>query len=253
MLVTAYTDVGIRRETNQDSICVKIAATDVGEITMAVICDGMGGLEQGEIASASVVRAMEGWFEQELPKLLEVLDVEKIKLSLEQVIQKQNRNIMEYGQSCHVQLGTTMTALLIIGEKLLLISHIGDTRVYQIDSGINVLTEDQTVVARAIRNGELTEKEAETDSRKNVLLQCIGASKHVKADFIEMLPKKNTVYMLCSDGFRHKLTSEEILEGFRPEWMLNEDIMRNRARQMVELNKARKETDNISVVIIKNE
>lgn len=253
MLVTAYTDVGIRRETNQDSICVKIADTAVGEVTMAVICDGMGGLEHGEIASASVVRAMEGWFEQELPRLLAVSDVDRIKLSLEQVIHKQNRNIMEYGQKHYVQLGTTMTALLILGEKLLLISHVGDTRVYRIDSGIHVLTEDQTVVARAIRKGELTEKEAETDSRKNVLLQCIGASKHVEADFIVMKPEKATVYMLCSDGFRHKLTSGEILEGFRPELMLSEDIMRNSARQLVELNKARNETDNISVVIIKNE
>lgn len=253
MLATAYTDIGIKRKINQDSICVKIADTSFGEVIMAAICDGMGGLEEGEIASASVVRAMEVWFEQELPRLLEVFDADRIKESLELLIHKQNKNIMEYGQKHHVQLGTTMTALLVIGEKLLMIAHVGDTRVYQIDNGIKVLTEDQTVVARAIRNGELTEEEAETDLRKNVLLQCIGASKHVEPEFVRMTPVKGTIYMLCSDGFRHKLTSDEILEGFRPQLMLSEDIMKNSARQLVELSKARNETDNISVVIIKNE
>lgn len=253
MLVTAYTDIGIKRETNQDSICLKIAKTAIGEVTMAVICDGMGGLESGEIASASVVCAMEHWFERELPALLSIFNVNRIKYSIEQVILAQNRNIMEYGKKNHIQLGTTMTTLLIVEEKLLLISHVGDTRVYQIDRDIIALTEDQTVVARAVKKGEITAEQAEYDSRKNVLLQCIGASKHLEIDFIEKKPMKNTIYLLCSDGFRHKISSKEILEVFCPELMLSEDIMKSSARRLVELNKARNEEDNISVVIIKNE
>ena len=64
--VAIHTDVGIRKETNQDSLCLKQAETDKGVILLAIICDGMGGLEKGEVASATVITAFSKWFETEL-------------------------------------------------------------------------------------------------------------------------------------------------------------------------------------------
>ena len=71
--VVAETDVGIRKQVNQDSILVKHADSKMGEMILAVVCDGMGGLDKGELASATVIRKFAKWFEQELP--LELVDL----------------------------------------------------------------------------------------------------------------------------------------------------------------------------------
>ena len=73
--VVAETDIGIRKNINQDSVLVKHAETELGEILLAVVCDGMGGLDKGELASATVIRSFATWFEQELPKELVHLDL----------------------------------------------------------------------------------------------------------------------------------------------------------------------------------
>ena len=66
-IATADTDVGIQKDTNQDSVLIKHASVDGTEVLMAIICDGMGGLAKGELASATVVREFSRWFDQELP------------------------------------------------------------------------------------------------------------------------------------------------------------------------------------------
>lgn len=63
--VAAHTDVGIRKDTNQDSYCVLQAETENGDVLMATVCDGLGGLESGELASATIVKAFAKWFEEE--------------------------------------------------------------------------------------------------------------------------------------------------------------------------------------------
>ena len=67
-LATADTDIGISRNTNQDSALIRHAATPFGEILLAVVCDGMGGLAKGELASATVICRFQEWFEGELKK-----------------------------------------------------------------------------------------------------------------------------------------------------------------------------------------
>ena len=76
--ITVDSDVGIFKSTNQDSVLVKHASTDLGEVVMAIICDGMGGLQKGELASATVVRAFSKWFEEELPFELNHVDMNVI-------------------------------------------------------------------------------------------------------------------------------------------------------------------------------
>ena len=62
-----YTDVGIRKKTNQDSALIETADTDEGRVSLAVVCDGMGGLAMGEVASAVLIRAFSDWFEKRFP------------------------------------------------------------------------------------------------------------------------------------------------------------------------------------------
>lgn len=248
-----HTDVGIRKETNQDSLCLKQAETDKGRLLLAVVCDGMGGLEKGEVASAAVIAAFSEWFERELPRQLAGENVvAEIRYRWERMIKEQNQNIADYGKAHHIQLGSTITALLILEDGRYLIGHVGDSRVYKItDKGIDRLTQDQTVVANEVRQGRLTPEQAERDPRRNVLLQCIGASKIVEPDFSEGLAAANECYMLCSDGFRHVVTADEINAAFSPANNPDENAMKNHVVQLIELNKERDETDNISVILIK--
>lgn len=251
VLTAAYTDKGIQKATNQDSLCIKIAETSVGKVVLAVICDGMGGLSKGEVASASVTHAFSDWFEQELPAQLTKNDYNEIQYRWERIIKEQNQRIAEYGKRVRIQLGTTWTALLLIDSKFMLIGHVGDSRVYRIGHGLEILTDDQTVVGREVRRGTMTPEQARVDPRRNVLLQCIGASKLVEPQFISGTPIPGEVYMLCSDGFRHRITEEEIYTAFLPQTLVNETVLEQKAKELVELNKHRQETDNISVLLVK--
>ena len=69
-LSIVHSDVGIKKNTNQDSVLIKEAVTDYGEVFLAVVCDGMGGLAKGEVASAALIRAFSDWFENRFPLFL---------------------------------------------------------------------------------------------------------------------------------------------------------------------------------------
>lgn len=251
VLTAHYTDVGIQKETNQDSLCIEIAQTAVGTVIMAMVCDGMGGLSKGELASASVIKAFKSWFENELPSQLATENKEDIRYRWDRIIKEQNQRIAEYGRNERIQLGTTLTVLLIVDTRFWLIGHVGDTRAYRITDKIELLTEDQTVVNREVQRGNLAPDEAETDPRRNVLLQCIGASKTVEPQYVSGKASLGEVYLLCSDGFRHQITEKEIHEAFLPVAMIHEAIMEHRAKELTELNKQRNEKDNITVVLVK--
>ena len=137
-------------------------------------------------------------------------------------------------------------------NDLYLIVHVGDTRVYQIGDVLKQLTTDQTYVAREISRGNMTPEQAKTDKRRNMLLQCIGASRMVEPEVI-MGRVQNGVYMLCSDGLRHEVTEDELYQTLCPNVLSNKEMMRNNARALIDLVKERKEKDNISIVVIKAE
>ncbi len=252
-LIALHTDVGIQKETNQDSMCIKQAQTDKGVIVLAMVCDGMGGLEKGEVASATIIKAFSRWFEQELPIHLAMRDYEnEVRYRWERMIKEQNQIISEYGRTRHIQLGSTITAMLIYEDGNYLIGHVGDTRAYKItEANVEILTTDQTVVAKEVRQGRLTKEQAENDPRRNVLLQCIGASRIVEPDFVSGRVEKDECYMLCSDGFRHVISSEEIMAAFAPSNNAEEAAMHENIIRLVDLNKERGETDNISAILIK--
>lgn len=249
--VTADTDIGTTKDTNQDSLCVKIANTPVGEVLMAIICDGMGGLSKGELASATVVREFSEWFNNELNQELNAINMDVIGGKWELMLKDLNSRILEYGKSVQTNLGTTFTGMLFIKNEYLIV-HIGDTRAYFISSDLKQLTEDQTVVAREIKRGTMTLEEAKTDSRRNMLLQCVGASKAVEAQIVKGNIEKGA-YMLCSDGFRHEITKDEMFESLNPKNLQNKEAMHTNSLYLINLVKSRNERDNISDILIKVE
>lgn len=251
-VATADTDVGISKETNQDSVLLKHASTDIGEVLLAVVCDGMGGLAKGELASAVVIKAFADWFDNELPFELENLDMQVIGSQWSLLLKELNTKILEYSQSNGIDgMGTTFSGILFVDNQYV-ICHVGDTRIYHIDDSITQLTTDQTFIAREISRGTITLEQAKTDKRRNLLLQCIGASKVVEPQVICGYTEKGA-YMLCSDGFRHEITENEMYESLNPINLMNKDAMHNNAKYLIEQVKRRNEKDNISVLLVKVE
>lgn len=250
--ITAYaSDIGIKKETNQDAILIKRARTEQGEIVFAVICDGMGGLEKGEVASREVIERLSKWFHQELPvSLYEGLEEEKLQKKWKDIVVEENQKIGNFGRKNNVNLGTTLTAILMAGENYYAV-HVGDSRIYELSDMLYQITEDQTLVAREIAAGRLTENQAEQDPRRSILLQCIGASQLVEPVFYSGKIKENAVYMLCSDGLRHMCTPVEMWNSFRVGQNPDEETMKNNILAFIEMLKQRQEKDNISCILLK--
>ena len=250
-LIAAHSDVGIKKHTNQDSLLIKTAKTDLGQVCLCVVCDGMGGLARGELASATLIRTFENWFENKFPQILaRGFDAEEVRLDWDNIVLEQNRKLSAYASSQGTRMGTTIVALLIVGGNYF-IMNIGDSRAYLISDQVYAMTKDQTVVQYQMDMGMITWEEAQVHPQRSVLLQCVGASEVVVPDFYSGQVYPNTVFMLCSDGFRHVITDEEVYEAFHANALVDETTMKNNAIQLTELNKQRGETDNISVALIK--
>lgn len=250
-LISGTTDIGTTKATNQDSLSVKLINTSQGRMVFAILCDGMGGLEKGEVASATVIRAFDAWVRNELPLLCNgPIQDHVLRMQWEKIITDLNQKIKIYGARQGVRLGTTAVIMLLTQTRYYIL-NVGDSRAYEISASLRQITTDQTFVAREVALGNMTEEQARLDERRNVLLQCVGASDEVYPEMFFGDVKENAVYMLCSDGFRHEVSSDEIFEKFRPEALLDETMMQTNATNLIELNKIRKERDNISVALVR--
>lgn len=250
-LSVVHTDVGIKKKTNQDSALIMEADSDKGKVLLAVICDGMGGLAKGEVASSTVIRAYSQWFERVLPNLLTMDNpTDEIFNSWEKIVFSSNDRISQYGKQHNVSMGTTLNALLLFNNKYYIV-NIGDSRVYSISNSLIQLTKDQTFVQREMDMGRMTYEEAMRSPRRNVLLQCIGASNFIEPDYYTGDIVEGQIFMLCSDGFRHIITEDELYSYLNPSVSTDEQRMLDNIVYLTELNKSRNEQDNISVILIK--
>lgn len=115
-----------------------------------IVCDGMGGLSRGEIASAAVIREFEKWFMKELPFELKRIDMNVIGYKWSLLLRSLNISIQEYGQKFSERLGTTFTGTLFINNQFVVV-HVGDTRLYHIDTSLKQMTNDHTWLIQRVR------------------------------------------------------------------------------------------------------
>lgn len=250
--VAAETDIGILKKVNQDSICIKNARTKQGKAALVMVCDGMGGLSKGELASAEVVRSFSDWFDYELAYELENWSWRDAGQSILNRLRSLNSRIIGYGQRNGVQLGTTATGIIAVNNQMMTF-HIGDSRIYKLSYRIKQLTEDHTFVNREIKNGNMTSEQAKRDPRRNALTQCIGVSGDITPEIKFGTIESGTNYLICSDGFRHVITEEEIFGGLSPKLVTTGSSMKAKLRELIETVKSRKEQDNISAVMFRAE
>jgi serine/threonine protein phosphatase PrpC len=252
-LVAAQTDVGTTKNINQDCFCLKVAQTKQhGDILFAIVCDGMGGLQNGEKASATVMNGFVEWFEISFPNYIDKVEVnfDFIKSEWERLIIRLNRKIGDFGVANNIALGTTIVATLCYKDKLY-IANVGDSRIYKITDKVYRLTTDHSLVAQEIAAGNLSPDEEETDTRRNVLLQCVGASQQLTPEIKEYPLEKNATYLLCSDGFRHEIKEDELLGLISPNVIKSEMYLNSTLLDIIKLLKERDEKDNITAVSFK--
>lgn len=257
MVLTGFkTDVGIKKEVNQDSLIIRRAMTEVGEVTFISVCDGMGGLSFGELASAEAVNVLNSWFNEDLPELLmEGISDQSFKDSILPRIEEADEKISQYGREHFADCGTTMTAILLYNGRYATV-NVGDSRIYKLTSkGIGQLTHDQSVVQQLLDSGQITAEESEIHPQRSVLLQCVGIGERAVPDFTFGSYEEGDIFFACSDGFRHKLTAEEMYQVLYVNQKTDiEDVnerkkdLLERLDYLIEVVKERGERDNITVV-----
>lgn len=262
-MLSAYdTNIGKSKSVNQDALCIKSAETNLGMFTMAVLCDGMGGYSSGEIASATIVKVFSEWFENELPLLLkEDFSLDKVRKQWRNIIELYSRLTVEYGlkiQPNPIKLGTTITAILVTENYGAEVINVGDSRLYQINNDSMIqLTRDHTKVAYLVSQNilKLSEEEIEHHPERHILTQCIGGSKATCNPDSYRLELNSYVdgiaFLICSDGFRHEVSRVEMLNMLYMDSLIDENIMKLKINQIIQLNMQRDEKDNISAILLK--
>lgn len=250
-LTGLVSDAGIEKSTNQDSALIKVGTVDDKTVVLAAVCDGMGGLEKGELASAHVIRSFSDWYEDYIADIVREDDFWNLaRENCREHIKRLNDELNDYAGKIRTNLGTTITAVLMMDGHYLCV-NVGDSRTYKISGSMSQITEDQSLIMREIKMGRLKKEDAVADPRRNVLLQCIGATQNVDPVFYEGDAVSGEAFLLCSDGFAHEVSEEEMYERFIPEQLNSDEVIEDRIRKLVELNKQRQERDNITAMIIR--
>jgi serine/threonine protein phosphatase PrpC len=229
MEVGAKTDKGKVREQNEDTFGYRD--------TLFVVADGMGGHQAGEVASAIAVETV----------LAVEMDADPV-VSLRRAVLSANSAILEEmaKNESFSGMGTTVAVLLLKADRAF-VSHLGDSRIYQLTEGNLVqLTDDHSFVAELIKNGSITEEEAKIHPQRNVLTRALGTEGHLEFEVNSFTTHSGDKFLLCSDGLTgivdEKIIKEILMSGETPQII---------ADQLVEQANKDGGTDNISVIVIK--
>ena len=238
MIIRAKTDVGVKRHTNQDAFA---ALEFENNGVLAVVCDGMGGANAGNVASQKATEVIVSFFERSYRK---GLDSSGIIALLQSAIISANIELYDMAQknSELAGMGTTVVAMCMTDE-FTVISHVGDSRVYLIGDEIVQLTRDHSVVQSLIESGKLTVEEAKVHPRRNVITRALGIESEVLIDSDEVTVKDSESILLCTDGLSNFVSKEEIKEIFSQD---TEDV----AALLVERANKNGGGDNITVVTV---
>ena len=249
IMAAYYTDIGNEKLINEDSLYIRVVNSAKGKIGFAVICDGMGGLEQGELASKEVVMLFKYWFASDFIQMVteDAVNERNLREKWTELVNGINKNLKGYSDEHDFIMGTTLSVLLVYRKKYY-ICHIGDSRIYWITRLIRRMTEDHTWVEQEVREGRMTTEQAKFDLRRNVLTQCVGVSKELKPQFVSGKIKGDTTFLLCSDGLVHMVSEDEMYQCFRPDRIRHKGQVASNCRELTRLAMNRGERDNITVM-----
>ena len=234
-------DTGKKRKINEDRVAV-LQRPD--GLLLAVVADGMGGHNAGDVASSMTVDTLAEMFMEAGKDAFSSIDEKKSWLSLN--IQKVNRMVYEYAENnpgCK-GMGTTLIAALIEGQDCVM-CHIGDSRAYVINGSIEQVTRDHSYVNVLIDSGEISEEEAEAHPKKNWIVKALGTDPEIDGEILHFSTTALSYMLICSDGLSNKITKEEISSI-----ILSEVPLSLKGEEMVNLANDMGGEDNISFVLL---
>jgi serine/threonine protein phosphatase PrpC len=242
IIAAGATDIGQKRKTNQDSICL------YPERHFFAVADGMGGHNGGDIASQMSVKIFPEFIEQNI----NTMDCANI---LENSIKHVNRSIYDHGQK-NTELkgmGTTITCIMFDGASIK-VGNIGDSRTYLISKKkLYQVTRDHSLVQEKLNIGLYDREGAKNDPQKNVLVRTVGFEPEVDVDVYHYKVARNDMFLLCSDGLHGKVSDEDIIHlvnKFIPDPQnAQKEQIEQAVKALIDQANANGGQDNISVII----
>ena len=237
MKTFSMTDIGKRREMNQDYIYT--SETPVGNLAnLFIVADGMGGHKAGDLASRytveHVVEVIKG---SGLTGPISLLGAALRQVNAE-LLTLASENPQLKG------MGTTFVGATIM-QDCLYVANVGDSRLYLVNQDIVQVTRDHSLVQEMVRMGEMNQAQARVHPDKNIITRAVGAFKEVEADFFEVNLRPGDRILLCSDGLTNMLEDSDIRKIMCSQRDLVESVER-----LVEAANQNGGKDNISVIII---
>ena len=200
------TDTGRVRGSNQDAfICASLSDNAL----LTIVCDGMGGVNGGNVASSIAIKVIS---ERILQLYREGLAANSIRHMLESAIMAANIEIYDTAMS-DLELrgmGTTVVAAVIV-DRMLHIAHVGDSRAYAVSpSHGEQITRDHSIVQAMVENGQLTQDEARNHPRKHFITRALGVEEKVDCDYNEIALKEDERLLICTDGLTNMVETDDI-------------------------------------------
>ena len=206
MTIYSKTDTGKVRKSNQDAVSSGVFEGGA----WGVVCDGMGGANGGDIASSKAVSIIGEVLSSGLHSGMTGNEIRQL---VEQAVSRANREIYEQARQdiSLAGMGTTVVCAVVVGDALY-VSHAGDSRAYILNgSRINLLTRDHSMVQELVNLGRLTEEEARSHPRKNVITRALGVYNEIPVDHTECTLDVGDMVLLCSDGLSNCVEDERLL------------------------------------------
>lgn len=235
MLAYVRSDIGLVRETNEDSYAFSPPH-------LFVVADGMGGHAAGEIASSLAIKTIKEYVTQNINTV-------KPNAVLEQAITEANKIIYEmaYSNGQYAGMGTTVTAAYLDTENIFW-AHVGDSRMYLLrDSEICQLTSDHSLVWELVESGKITPEEALFHPQRNLLTRAVGTSSNISVDTGIASWTAGNKLLLCTDGLTN-MVSEAGICSFLRQSPLDNSIMDT----LIEEAKKAGGLDNITAILVQN-
>ena len=238
-------DKGNVRKNNEDSFLFE----QFEKLNILILADGVGGHEDGEIASGYAVNIVMEYIKSNYKLYSDYLHLlvdafcEANKVIYEINLEKNS----EENKISNRLMGTTLEVLLFDGD-VLYFGHVGDSRIYIKDDNFRLLTKDHSLVQYLYSSGALTEEEVKNYNDKNSILRAIGMEKHVEVDVSSVRIKPKDIILVCSDGLTNELDDDKISEMLDFKYSAKEMV--DNIISTVKNGLAR---DNVTVGIFKND
>ena len=238
MKTFSMTDVGIRRESNQDYMYT--SETAVGNLpNLFLLADGMGGHAAGDYASRFTV--------EKVAELVGESALTEPVAILKQAISQANALLLaEAEKDVNRQgMGTTLVTATIVDNRMY-VSNVGDSRLYLVSADKMIqVTRDHSLVEEMVRLGEMDKEDAKDHPDKNIITRAVGVLPEVSADFFEVELEPGDIILMCSDGLTNMVRDEEIRQI-----ILGQRDIVEKAEKLVETANSNGGRDNITVVLI---